>query len=179
MGKKSFRSRRCGASWSAPFKPTPLPGEKYATIPVNGRALTIDEEHAAEEGALIEQSLNLTDRILVKWNIVMATQMQPADEPFMHRAICSTFNGDPPANTPASHPLAEKIGQFKTPPDVGGFVRHKDMNSSNNEATNLEFVTLEDAIAHYHEWVVDYALLLTDEESALVADAAWRSALLF
>jgi len=180
MGKKSRRSRRSDSGWSEPFAPTPTPGQKYAVIPVGGgRALTVNEEHAAEMGSVIVDSLNLTDRILVKWNVIMASQLHLGDQPLMHRAVCASFNNPPPAHTPASHPLAEKIDQFKTLPEIGGFVRHKDGDTANNNAINLEFVTLKDAMAHYDDWIVDHDFLLTEEESALVADPVWRNALVF
>ena len=49
----------------------------------------------------------------------------------------------------------------------------------NSAVTNLEFVSLREAMQHVHDWKVDWDMELTKEERALVLTPAWRENLVF
>lgn len=55
------------------------------------------------------------------------------------------------------------------------FCRFKDKKTSNCAISNLEKVTLQDAMANIDNWVVDFDMDLTDLEKKTVLDPAWRS----
>jgi hypothetical protein len=63
--------------------------------------------------------------------------------------------------------------------EQGQFIRFVDGNVRNSAVTNLEFVSLRQAMQHVHEWKVDWDMELTEEERALVLTPAWRANLVF
>jgi hypothetical protein len=63
--------------------------------------------------------------------------------------------------------------------EQGQFIRFVDGNVRNAAVTNLEFVSLRQAMQHVHDWKVDWDMELTEEERALVLTPAWRANLVF
>ncbi len=58
------------------------------------------------------------------------------------------------------------------------FIRFIDENSSNCSVTNLQYVSLEDAMKNI-TWKVDWDMNLTKAERKLVMDVKWRNGLTF
>jgi len=140
----------------------------------------IAETHESSIGKHMMDSFTVTERVMTK---LYMQQHVPDGEfhrssPHMHRIVAATFCGTAPVCPSARH-----VDEVKRPKyganNKGGFVRHKDGNTANNEATNIEWVTLEEAMANYDDWVVDFDILLDDEEKRLVADPEWRRGLTF
>jgi hypothetical protein len=63
--------------------------------------------------------------------------------------------------------------------EQGQFIRFVDGNVRNCAVTNLQFVSLREAMQHVHDWKVDWDMELTDEERTLVLTPAWRENLVF
>jgi hypothetical protein len=59
------------------------------------------------------------------------------------------------------------------------FIRFLDGDVTNSAVSNLEFVSLRDALDHLEEWKVDWDMDLTAEERALVLTPEWRAGLIF
>lgn len=55
-----------------------------------------------------------------------------------------------------------------------GFIRFVDRNPGNCAATNLQVVSLEDALDHANEWKVDWDMDITSSEAAIVRDNELR-----
>jgi len=126
------------------------------------------------------ESLSVTDRTLAKWFIhqhVSDDQLGRAS-PFFHRLVAATFCGRAPARPTVRHVNGKRLPTYEAF-NKGGFVRHIDGNTANNEAANLAWVALEDAMTNFDEWVTDYDILLDEDEKRLVADPEWRSGLIF
>ena len=63
--------------------------------------------------------------------------------------------------------------------DQGSFIRFLDGNPTNVALTNLECVSIEEAMKHVDDWKVDWDMNLTDKEIALVRTSKWRDGLYF
>lgn len=61
----------------------------------------------------------------------------------------------------------------------GTFLRFLDGNVQNAAVTNMQYVTLGDAMAHVDDWVVDWDMDLTKAERLQVLNPAWRAGLSF
>jgi hypothetical protein len=61
------------------------------------------------------------------------------------------------------------------------FMRFLDGDVTNSAVSNLEFVSLRDALGHLEDadWKVDWDAELTCEERALVLTPEWRACLVF
>ncbi|UKZ11100.1 hypothetical protein EhVM1_000085 [Emiliania huxleyi virus M1] len=59
------------------------------------------------------------------------------------------------------------------------FIRFLDGNIQNCAISNLQYVSIVDAMEHIHDWKVDWDLYLTKKEKKLVMDPSWRSGLVF
>ena len=59
----------------------------------------------------------------------------------------------------------------------GVFICFVDGNPNNRSDSNLMFVSLQEAMEHIEDWVVDWDLDLTPEEIAVVCDPEWRAGL--
>ena len=59
------------------------------------------------------------------------------------------------------------------------FIRFLNGDITDCRVSNLQYVSLADAMDHIHDWVVDWDMELTDRERQLVLDARWRSGLTF
>ena len=57
------------------------------------------------------------------------------------------------------------------------FIRFRDANPSNCSVSNLMLVSLQQAMEHIEDWVVDWDMNLTPEEIAVVCDPEWRAGL--
>ena len=81
--------------------------------------------------------------------------------------------------TAVGTPTQSIIAKWKRQGDQRGFIRFLDNNTGNCAVSNLEYVQLNDAMDHVHEWVVDWDIELTKEEIMLVRTAEWRAGLKF
>ena len=63
--------------------------------------------------------------------------------------------------------------------DQGGIIRFKDGDKSNCTITNLEYVTIKEAMQNFEVWVTDWDLLLTKKEREVVMQETWRAGLYF
>lgn len=63
--------------------------------------------------------------------------------------------------------------------EQGEFIRFVDGNARNAAVSNMQFVTLRDAMRHVDDWKVDWDMELTQAECALVRSADWRAGLVF
>lgn len=61
----------------------------------------------------------------------------------------------------------------------GKFIRFLNGDKTDCRVSNLQYVSLADAMDHIHEWVVDWDMTLTNREKQLVMDLKWRSGLTF
>lgn len=58
------------------------------------------------------------------------------------------------------------------------FIRFINGNTLDCRLSNLEQVSLQDALMHVHDWVVDWDMDLTHREKQLVLDDNWRLGLI-
>ena len=61
--------------------------------------------------------------------------------------------------------------------DQGGIIRFKDGDKGNCALTNLEYVTIAQAMQNFEVWVTDRDLQLTKKEKTLVMQKDWRAGL--
>lgn len=61
----------------------------------------------------------------------------------------------------------------------GTFIRFINGNKQDCRLSNLQYVSLQDAMEHIHDWVVDWDMNLTHREKMVVLDVNWRSGLIF
>jgi len=61
--------------------------------------------------------------------------------------------------------------------DQGGIIRFKDGNKGNCAITNLEYVTIKEAMQNFEVWVTDWDHSLTKKEKNVVMQENWRAGL--
>ena len=62
----------------------------------------------------------------------------------------------------------------------GGFIRFLNGNKQDCRLSNLQQVSLQEAMEHIEDWVVDWDMDLTNQEKMLVLfDETWRKGLTF
>jgi hypothetical protein len=62
--------------------------------------------------------------------------------------------------------------------EQGYFIRHLDNNTMNNAISNLQQVSLKDALNNMN-WTTDWDIFLSKRERELVMDPQWREGLTF
>lgn len=62
----------------------------------------------------------------------------------------------------------------------GSFIRFLNGDKNDLRVSNLAYVSLQEAMEHIHDWVVDWDLNLNNREKMLVLfDENWRNGLIF
>jgi len=185
MGKKSRRERtgpRGEDRWSKPFKPTPERGERYAWVGIpDAHPPTVDDEHHDAAWSEAMKTFSTTDRIIAKFAKQQHTQERQLHRVCvpMHRIVAITFCGGSAAYPTARHVDGTSSAPALRAKNEGGFLRHKNGDAADNQANNLEWVSLQAAMDHFDDWVTDWDITLTATERALVADPVWRAGLRF
>ena len=59
------------------------------------------------------------------------------------------------------------------------FIRFLDGNKKNCAASNLQYVSLPEAMQNFDAWTFDWDMLLTKKEQRIVMNPQWREGLIF